>query len=169
MTLADRIVVLNEGKVVQAATPTEIYRRPATRFVATFVGSPTMNLLPARIMAGRNGTARIEIPGGAAFDSAIPHSSLSQREPFSVGLRPEHVGIASHSGDAAACANVLVVERLGERTLVHVQLPTGDLLVAEDVGLSAVRPGESVGLTLNGAAAHLFDAEGHGFHAATVS
>jgi multiple sugar transport system ATP-binding protein len=169
MTLADRIVVLNERRIEQIGAPMEIYHRPATRFVATFVGSPSINLLPTRVSPGADGMALLALPGGGGLQSAIPLSSLPARGDFTVGLRPEHVRIARNGDAAALYGTAQLVERLGERTLVHVRLPDGAILVSEDVGASSVRPGDEQGLAIDGSAASLFDAEGRGHHAPGAS
>jgi multiple sugar transport system ATP-binding protein len=158
MTLADRIVVLNDGRIEQVGTPMDIYLRPASLFVATFVGSPTINLLPGKV----SDTALVTLRDGTQLQTAVPMAGVTPGD-TTIGLRAEHVRVAP---DGATQATARVVERLGERTLVHVELADGSPLVAEDAGISAVRAGDAVSLTINAAAAHLFDADGIGHHAA---
>jgi multiple sugar transport system ATP-binding protein len=162
MTLADRIVVLNAGGIEQVGTPMEIYLRPRTLFVATFVGSPKINLLPVVLEAGNSGNARARLGDGTALDTRIPFASFPQGA-MTLGLRAETVCVTAGE-DAATHGVAEVVERLGERTLVHTLLSDGSRLVAEDAGVSAVRAGDRVGLTIDAAAAHLFDAGGLGHH-----
>lgn len=164
MTLADRIVVLNAGGIEQVGTPMEIYLRPRTRFVATFVGSPKINLLAVTVEAAPSGNARARLGDGTVVDTAVPFAGLRQGE-MTLGLRAETVRV-TNGGDAATHGTVEVVERLGERTLVHTLLADGARLVAEDAGVSAVRSGDRVGLTIDRAAAHLFDVAGLGHHRA---
>jgi multiple sugar transport system ATP-binding protein len=164
MTLADRIVVLNGGGIEQVGTPMEIYLRPRTRFVATFVGSPKINLLAVTVEAAPSGNARARLGDGTVVDTAVPFAGLRQGE-MTLGLRAETVRV-TNGGDAATHGTVEVVERLGERTLVHTLLADGARLVAEDAGVSAVRSGDRIGLTIDRAAAHLFDAAGLGHHRA---
>lgn len=163
MTLADRIVVLDKGGIEQVGTPMEIYLRPRTQVVATFVGSPRINLLPVTLEASSSGSARATLGDGTILDTAVAFPGLPQG-PLTLGLRPESVRIAAPEG-ASAQGTAEVVERLGERTLVHVSLHDGSRLVAEDSGVSAVRAGERVGLAIDARAAHLFDAQGLGHHA----
>jgi multiple sugar transport system ATP-binding protein len=166
MTLADRIVVINERRIEQIGSPMEIYRRPATRFVATFVGTPRINLVPVEVRDA-DGNARAHLPDGTAVPTRIGIGQLPGTSGMTLGLRPEAVRVTDSSrGNARGTASV--VERLGDRTLVHVALPDGTLLTAEDRGDSTVRPGHSVGLELDGSAAHLFGADGTGYHAAPV-
>ncbi|NIJ20931.1 multiple sugar transport system ATP-binding protein [Sphingomonas naasensis] len=167
MTLADRIVVLNAGGIEQVGTPMEIYLRPRTQFVATFVGSPRINLLPVAIEEGPAGSARARLGDGTMLDTAIRFAGLPQGA-MTLGLRAETVCVTA-GDDAATHGTAEVVERLGERTLVHTLLSDGSRLVAEDAGVSAVRPGDRIGLTIDAAAAHLFDATGLGHHRAETA
>ncbi len=163
MTLADRIVVLNGGRIEQIGTPMEIYRRPATRFVATFVGTPRINLVPAQVVE-EQGRALARLADGACIWTDVPCSGLPGGE-MTLGIRAESVRIVDAAAGAAR-GTVRVVERLGDRTLVHVALADGTLLTAEDRGDSSVQPGQQAGLELDGAAAHLFAADGTAWHAA---
>ncbi len=164
MTLADRIVVLSNGRVEQVGAPMDIYLKPATRFVATFVGSPRINLLPVEVHEGAGGKARVSLPGGFGVQTSVPMAALPERQPMTLGLRAEHVRVAAGAEDGPQ-AVARVVERLGERTLVHVELADGGALVAEDKGLSRVRADDRIALSIDGAAAHLFDREGCAYHA----
>jgi multiple sugar transport system ATP-binding protein len=167
MTLADRIVVLNGGGIEQVGTPMEIYLRPRTQFVATFVGSPKINLLPVTVEAGSAGGARARLGDGTLLDTAVPFAALPQGA-MTLGLRAETVRVTA--GNAAATHGTAeVVERLGERTLVHTLLSDGARLVAEDAGVSQVRAGDRVALTIDAGAAHLFDAGGLGHHRAETA
>jgi multiple sugar transport system ATP-binding protein len=162
MTLASRIVVLNDRRIEQIGTPMEIYRRPATLFVASFVGTPRINLVRVRVVEA-DGMAVAKLPGGAALRTGVVFSALPSEPDMTLGLRAEAVRLA----DPANCDSVgtaRVVERLGDRTLVHVALPDGTLLTAEDRGDSTVLAGQAVGLRVDGSAAHLFAADGAGYH-----
>ena len=168
MTLADRIVVLNDGRIEQVGSPMEIYRRPRTEFVATFVGSPRINLLPVSVTEGAGGTARARLGDGTEIDTAIPVGGMPGEAAMTLGLRAESIRIAA-PGKATLQGTAEVVERLGERTLVHVALPDGSQVVTEDAGTSAVQAGERVGLAIDSGAAHLFDAQGLGHHARGIA
>ena len=161
MTLADRIVVMNERRIQQVGSPMEVYARPANAFVARFVGSPAMTLLPAELLPGE-GHARVRLAAGSEIGTRVPRAGLGQG--LSLGLRPEHVMVvAPGSGDLDGEA--MLVERLGDRTHVLARLAGGSELIAQDVGSSPVRPGARVGLRIDGTAAHLFAADGTGHHA----
>ncbi|MGE4529442.1 MAG: sn-glycerol-3-phosphate ABC transporter ATP-binding protein UgpC [Rhodospirillaceae bacterium] len=147
MTLADRLVVMNGGVAEQIGPPLALYQRPATVFVAGFIGSPAMNLLPAE-WDGR-------------FARVSPHLALAlpgldaAPGPLTLGIRPEHLGLAG--GTAAAVAEL--VEPLGADTLVHARLADGPLLVARTAQTPA--PDAPLALEMPLARLHLFDAAGN--------
>ena len=132
MTLADRIVVLNGGRIEQVGTPMELYRKPANLFVAGFIGSPRMNCLD-----------------GAA---AAAHGAAT------IGVRPEHLVIAGDGG--LWRGTVAHVEHLGADTFVYVDLPDQAVMVARVSSDVDARPGEAIGLSAAPDRLHRFDAEG---------
>ena len=162
MTLADRIVVLNNCRIEQIGTPMEVYLRPASRFVAGFVGSPGMNFLKAELSG--SGRASVKLAGSHAFETDIANPGPGTYE---LGVRPEAVRVvpAETSATATATATAGVVERLGERTLVYCTLADGAELIAQDDGRSAVQTGDTVTLSFDTSAVHLFDSEGRAYHA----
>lgn len=161
MTLAGRIVVMNARKVEQVGTPMEIYGRPATEFVARFVGSPAMNFLPISIK-DRGGLASAALGDGSVIDTDVPIAQLPAGD-IRIGIRAEAIHARP---DGTLPCRVEVVERLGDRTHLHVRLMDGTTLIAEDKGTSQVKPGDAVRLGVDGATAHLFDAAGLAYHAA---
>jgi multiple sugar transport system ATP-binding protein len=163
MTLADRIVVMNDCRIQQIGAPMEVYGRPANAFVARFVGSPAMTLAAAILVPGDGAFARVRLGDGSEVQTRVPRASLPEGA-LQLGLRPEHVAVAN--GDATTQATVDLVERLGERTLVYARLADGAPITAEDEGNSRVRIGDRIGLRIDGAAAHLFGPDGTGHHAA---
>jgi multiple sugar transport system ATP-binding protein len=148
MTMATRIVVLNKGIVEQVGTPFELYNFPRNRFVATFIGSPKMNLLPATVS---NGKAAIEDFGTALL--AAPDG------PLSVGVRPEHIAIGP-GGDLHATGAITLVEYLGSEIFLYVRLASGRILLVKASGTARHRIGETVALSLASENAHYFDAVG---------
>jgi multiple sugar transport system ATP-binding protein len=147
MTMADRIVVLNSGHIEQVGTPKELYRNPQTRFVASFIGSPTMNFL--RVSAGPQ---FVTLESGAL--TPVRSAGLPDT-PLVLGIRPEHLRVQA-VGLAAA---VEVVEPLGADTLVTCRIGS-ELLVARMPGDTEVAPGDAIALGFDAADAVLFDAEG---------
>jgi multiple sugar transport system ATP-binding protein len=164
MTLADRIVVMNERQIQQVGPPMEIYSRPATVFVAQFVGSPAMTLAPATL-TGEGEHATVRLQDGSTVATGVSRKGLSGD--LRIGLRPEMVRVAPGAG--ATKAIVELVERLGERTLIYGRLADGQAITAEDEGYSKVKIGDEVPLAIDGSAAHIFDADGNGHHAASQS
>ena len=164
MTLADRIVVMNDRRIQQVGAPMEIYSRPANTFVARFVGSPAMALAPASLVESDGGFARVRLGSGAEVETRVRRGRLPAEGALQLGLRPEMVSVTP-SGGGTADAKVVLLERLGERTLVYAHLPDGQQITAEDKGDSRLRVGDTVGLAIDGAAAHLFGPDGAGHHA----
>ena len=153
MTLADRIVILNNCKIEQVGTPMEVYARPASRFVASFIGSPAMNLLPVTL-TGQGDRAAARLGDG----SVIPLPAAPKGEgPWELGIRPEALTVST-GGTTTATATV--VERLGDRTLVYAKLSDGLLVIAQDSGKSQVKAGDRIGLDFDTAELHLFDGQG---------
>lgn len=149
LTLGSRVAVLHEGVVQQFGTPDEVYERPANRFVATFMGTPEMNILSAVIRGDGIEAAglRIGIPTGV---------DLGAPDALEVGIRPEHLRIGPVGG--AATASVERVERAGADTFVYLDA-SGTRLVAR--AREGIRPtsGERVGITPEEAHVYLFDAD----------
>lgn len=164
MTLADRIVVMNDRNIQQVGTPMEIYDRPANRFVARFVGSPAMTILPVRVDDASGDQALVRLHDGTAIQTRVATAALPADGQFEIGLRPEHVTIAPQGAQTIE-GEAVIVERLGDRTLVYARLSDGSEIVAVDRGDSAVRMGDRVGLLIEGACAHLFAADGTCHHA----
>ncbi|HEU4705435.1 MAG TPA: ABC transporter ATP-binding protein [Sphingomicrobium sp.] len=163
MTLADRIVVMNDRTIQQVGPPMEIYERPANVFVAQFVGSPAMTLLPAEPVEGDGERLRLKLGDGAEVETSVPSSAARSNGALRLGLRPENVRVVD-GGRATTRAKVELVERLGERTLVYGRLANGQAITAEDEGNSKVKIGDEVGIAIDGAAAHLFGADGASHH-----
>jgi multiple sugar transport system ATP-binding protein len=166
MTLADRIVVMNDRKIQQVGPPLEIYSRPANIFVAQFVGSPAMTLVPAQMADGTE-HATLKIGDGTVVATQVRSDQLRHQADLRLGLRPEAVRVDGR-GNGTTKGKVELVERLGERTLVYARLKDGQPITAEDEGVSDVRIGDEVSLRIDGAAAHIFDADGTGYHRAVA-
>jgi multiple sugar transport system ATP-binding protein len=164
MTLADRIVVMNDRRIQQVGPPMEIYSRPANTFVAQFVGSPAMTLAPAALVESDSEFASLKLGDGTVVETRVPGASLPAGGQLRIGLRPEAVRV----GGKGPKAKVELVERLGERTLVYARLPDGQAITGEDSGDSRVKIDDEVPLKIDGGAAHVFDADGTGYHGANA-
>ena len=159
MTLADRIVVMNQRRIEQIGTPLQVYRQPATVFVATFIGSPAMNILPVTRCAGTGTHQCVRLADGTPIKTTLPEASLPADGALRLGLRPEAVRLTA-PGDGDTSAAVEFVEFLGDKTHVYLSLSGGDRIVALHGAAAQARPGDSVGVSFDRAAAHLFGADG---------
>src|SRR5476649_1317773 len=124
MTLAERVIVMNKGRVEQVGTPTDIYRRPASLFVAGFMGSPAMNLLPGRVSDGGD---YFEVSGGPAIP--LPAMAAQWRgRGLTVGIRAEHIEHSASQHDGIGM-EVITLEQLGADNLVHGRWGACDMVV----------------------------------------
>jgi multiple sugar transport system ATP-binding protein len=165
MTLGDRIVVLNRGRVEQVGAPLELYHRPANRFVAGFIGSPPMNFVEARVDGVDGSAVRVRLPGAVALTVRARGAGLRADDPVTLGVRPEHVILADAgaSGDTPGlplALPCLLVEQLGESHLLHLQWPGGGTLTVRAAGDARQRAGDRLDLILPAARCHLFAADG---------
>jgi ABC-type sugar transport system ATPase subunit len=151
LTLADRIVVLNAGKIQQVGTPLDLYESPANKFVAQFIGSPTMNILSVE----QKGDG-IQLKDGTVLQMA---GMLDKKSVSELGVRPEHLNIvAPEKAHISGVAEL--VEHLGSDTNIHAKVPgVGQVLVRQH-GHYPLKAGESVDIALDLGKTHLFDQEG---------
>jgi multiple sugar transport system ATP-binding protein len=157
MTLADKIVVLEAGEVRQIGSPMQLYHHPANVFVAGFIGSPKMNLLPGKIVAAGPGGIDVQLAGGAQFKVPVAVAGAAVGDAITLGVRPEHLTVAA-GGPLAG--KIDVVERLGPETLVNVALAGGGTVTASLPGDSPVKVSEAIAFTPDLAHLHVFDAKG---------
>ena len=155
MTLATRIVVLANKGISQVGTPLELYEKPENEFVAQFIGSPSMNLLPGTI-TGTGAQTTIKLDGEGTAVSNIPTTDADMGKTVNVGIRPEDLTIAE--GDQYAVdGNVDIVEALGEVTLLYfVAEREQDPLVAKLPGIHADQRGRNLRLTADPSKVHVF-------------
>jgi len=150
MTLADRVVVLRDGVIEQVGSPLELYDRPANQFVARFIGMPSMNMLPAKVVR-----TFAELTGGR-----LPAEGF-------IGVRPEAVAVEGRgsAGEGAsgqmpaATGRIELIEALGADTLIHIDVG-GIPLIARKNARTALNAGDAVSVRLDPGALHLFDASG---------
>ncbi len=159
MTLADRIVVLNAGLVEQVGSPMELYNDPANLFVAQFIGSPAMNIVPCTIeAAGAAPRVRPEKHNAITVDAIIPESAVGHKGTF--GVRPEDLDITEGS-DRIFTGRIDIVEHLGEVTLLYVDVgSTKEPVIAKLDGNVNVKRGSEIGLTAPSETLHVFDDKG---------
>ena len=167
MTLADRIVVMNDRRIQQVGAPMEVYARPANAFVASFVGSPAISLAPATLVPSER-HARVRLGSGTEVQTLVPTVGLPADADVQLGVRPESVRVVA-PGSGAADAETILGERLGDRTLVYARLDDGLEVTAVAEGNSRLRIGDRIGIAIDGTAAHIFGPDGTGYHAAATS
>jgi sn-glycerol 3-phosphate transport system ATP-binding protein len=147
MTLGQRMIVMNAGRAEQIGTPSEVYSRPATTFVASFIGSPPMNLLRGKVTADGTsfeaGDARIQLP--------VPRPAMMGKDSI-LGVRPEHLIL----GRTGMAMRVEMVEALGADVLIHANVSGQDVVIRAPAGV-AVEAGENITAGFDASALHWFD------------
>jgi multiple sugar transport system ATP-binding protein len=152
MTMADRIVVMCDGRIEQIGAPLDLYDRPDNLFVAQFIGSPAMNIVNGTLRRV-NGTTYVEASGGMRWP--IGHGPGADGQQVTLGVRPEHLTLAQVSGDAVH-GEIIVVEPMGAETELLIQAGDAQVTLTTN-GRPNVNPGERIGLALDPATIHLFD------------
>jgi len=154
MTMAERIVVLNGGRVEQAGAPLDLYRAPASRFVAGFIGQPPMNLL----VVHADGAGVVAAIGPEQqIAAAVDGRGLAPGATITVGIRPDDLAVVAQGGIPVRLS---VLERLGPQTVVHARTDTGTALAAVVAGDADLAPGDALGLAAPVDRVHVFAADG---------
>ena len=155
MTLATRIVVLAGGGIAQVGSPLELYERPENEFVAQFIGSPAMNLLPGKIVGTGNQTT-IEVSNGGRAVSKVPTLEEDMGKNVNIGVRPEDF-VAADASDFIYRGKVNITEALGEVTLLYFEPQEGrDPVIGKLQGIHKGLRGNEVYLTADPAKVHIF-------------
>ena len=161
MTLASQIVVLSEGKIEQIGSPLELYENPENLFVAKFIGSPAMNIIPIRILkTGANSTCKIE--DNIEIDLEANFRNSDKGKSLNLGFRPENLVLAKNNKNSFT-ANVLLVESLGEYALVYATIKdtsSNHSIIAKLLGTPKINKGDQVSFQIQKGKMHLFDEEG---------
>jgi multiple sugar transport system ATP-binding protein len=151
MTMADRIVVMHDGRVEQIGEPLELYDHPNNLFVAQFIGSPAMNIVNGTLRRG-SGAAYVEADGGVRWP--VGHRAGSDGQSVAYGVRPEHLTLGG-GGDAVA-GEIVVVEPMGAETELLVQAGSVQFVLMTH-GRPVVNPGDRIQLSIDPAMVHVFD------------
>ncbi|MBX0325654.1 sn-glycerol-3-phosphate ABC transporter ATP-binding protein UgpC [Halomicroarcula sp. F13] len=158
MTLGDRVAVLNEGQIEQVDTPQTLYDFPETQFVAEFIGSPAMNILPIEIVGEE--PVRVQHDG---FDLPLPNPENFDATPSTayLGVRPEDVSLESNLPDDAQTftADVTVTEPLGESLLLHCTVGSDEIQMKAEAR-SEINPGDTISIGVDEERLHVYDADG---------
>jgi len=157
MTMAERIVVLNGGRVEQVGAPMDLYRSPATRFVAGFIGQPPMNLLQAKVDRADAGRVVATIGPDQRIEAAVDGRSLAEGEAISIGIRPDDMALVAQGGIPVRLS---VLERLGPQTVVHARTDSGAVLSAVVAGDTDLAPGDRVAVLALPDKVHVFNSSG---------
>jgi len=152
MTMADRIVVMQDGRIEQIGTPLELYDHPVNLFVAQFIGSPAMNVVTGMLRRG-GGQAWVEADGGVRWPLAATVAG-NDGQAVAYGVRPSDLGVAAD--ERAVPAEVIVVEPTGAETELLVRVGKSEIVVVVH-GRPRAEPGATIPLAIDQAAVHLFD------------
>lgn len=146
MTLADRVVILNAGQIEQVGTPLELYRQPNSRFVAEFIGTPKMNLIPANKATLQDNNLAIDLLGNQID---FPANRLKETLSAStiVGIRPEHMTLVEKDGDIQG--NIELVEHLGSEAYAHIQLGNDQTIIVKAPARSELKDGQDVSINVD--------------------
>lgn len=157
MTLADKIVVLRDGRIEQAGRPLELYARPANQFVAGFIGSPKMNFLPVQAQSQTAEGLNLTLEDGSVLQ--VPcKQAVAAGTPLVLGVRPEHLQVTAAPGSGLQGA-VVVAERLGGETYFHVRV-ADKTVIAKAGGDSTIAVGECVSMRFDTMQTHVFVPDG---------
>ncbi len=158
MTMADTIVVLRNGAVEQVGTPIELYARPRNQFVASFLGTPQMNMLKAKIRTVTEDGIRLSVDGGlACIQATVAGIGTPADADCVVGIRPEHL-VLSDSGVINGV--VIATEMLGSETIVFASLQSGENVTVSIPGIRSLRQGAVVRFSVDRRFVHVFDERG---------
>ncbi len=160
MTLGDKIVVMNDGHIQQAGSPLELYQQPRNLFVATFIGSPKMNLFEGKVTDITSEFLHVHLSSGQDIRAEVDTSTLKIGDVVSVGLRAEHMLDESIASEIFT-GEVAIVEHLGEANFIYLTLQNGQDIVVRGDGNQTVHIGETISFSASPSAFHIFNTEGN--------
>lgn len=158
MTMADKIVVLNSGRIEQIGSPLELYHRPNNIFVATFIGSPKMNLFSADIIGIESDIVHLRTKGGDELKIPTRGASIGTGS-VTVGVRPEHIELNVTSSQNVIEGKVALSEHLGGETMLYVDTKALQQCIVKADGLAPQKIGDSVQLSLPSRTCHIFGSD----------
>ncbi len=162
MTMADRIVVMHQGRVQQVAPPLDLYHRPVNRFVAGFIGTPSMNMFDGELVQSDRWENGIDFVEAGEAGIRIPLGPIARPtgNPVAIGVRPEHFLPADQSDPLSFRITVEMVETLGNQTLLHFK-SAGGLAIASVSPDTTASFGDELSMRVQTDRAHFFDADGN--------
>ena len=161
MTLADDIVVLDEGIISQKGSPLELYNNPTNLFVGGFIGSPKMNFISSTILSKNNNETQVSFLGSSKITIPKTSANTSEGDKVQLGIRPEHL-LVNQDGEASWEGKVFVVEKLGSGTFIYLE-KEDEPLVVEAGGESSIKVGETIKVGFSSTKCHLFDSSNKAF------
>jgi ABC-type sugar transport system ATPase subunit len=160
MTLSDQIAVLEHGVISQIGAPLELFHRPANKFVASFLGSPTMNFVDVTVRSCNGATVLLDLQGGSSIVATTRRAPVAHAGTIELGIRPAHIRICDPGNDAAVLAGIVrIVEQFGTSVILHLDTSAGPLVVESGSEL-VIKVGDTMGLVLDPSRIHLFDVSG---------
>jgi multiple sugar transport system ATP-binding protein len=156
MTLADKIVVLKDGKVMQAGSPMDLYHHPANLFVAGFLGAPSMNFISVETRAVNDGRATVANASLDPIEVSTTGRDIRTGNKAILGLRPQYLVPSAAPAEGMLHGKVVLTERLGAETVVEVGLNDGSRVIAALGEDRILEPGTEIGLGFDPGQAHLF-------------
>lgn len=163
MTLGQRIAVFNTGRIEQVGTPVELYDNPANLFVAGFLGSPKMNLIPAEVVSISELGVTVRVAGDVTITAAVKQGGLKAGDQVTLGIRPEHMVAGPFAKDAnSGVAMIKVVEHLGDVSVAYVAMNAVSSLISfkQPAGHAALKSGSEIAIHFPADHCYLFDTEG---------
>jgi multiple sugar transport system ATP-binding protein len=156
MTLADKIVVLKDGEVMQIGSPMDLYHNPANLFVAGFLGAPSMNFIAVEARAVSRETATVANAALDPIEVATKGRDIRDGSAAILGVRPQYLQPSPSPSEGMLHGRVALTERLGAETVVEVELKDGSTIIAALSEDRVLAPGTEIGLQFDPAQAHLF-------------
>ncbi|PHZ85089.1 ABC transporter ATP-binding protein [Paremcibacter congregatus] len=160
MTLADRIVVLDQGRISQMGTPLELYNHPKNIFTASFIGSPKINLLDGKVMDSQHGKTLVNLDGGINICLNKHYPLIEVGDTITLGLRPEHIHAHLKSGDVILEVQPHAIENLGDSTYVYAKLQNHSDIRVKLQGQNTFNSQNVITLGINPNDILLFDQKG---------
>jgi multiple sugar transport system ATP-binding protein len=163
MTLADRIVVLNDGRIEQVGAPLQLYHQPSSTFVAGFIGSPKMNFIQCSI--DTNGVApQLILPPSISVpmsDQLLKMQDISgSLSSLEIGIRPEHLVLSDENSEIRIEAQVDLIENLGDETVLYAELKDGQRIIARTADDTKIAKGDTISFTTTIERCHFFNQDG---------
>ena len=162
MTLADDVVVMDEGIVSQNGSPMNLYNDPKNLFVGGFIGSPKMNIISSKILSSNDNSTEVDLFGSSKIIIPKTSTNSSDGDAIHIGVRPEHL-LINEDADASWESKVFVVEKLGSGTFLYLE-KDGEPLVVQTEGDSNIKVGDTVKIGFTASRCHLFGKDKQSFN-----